>query len=96
MTKPDTSISRDEHFKHLNELEPYIELMTDSDEFEQAAKALFEFDEANHLSDEFQQAYRREIKATLEWVKENVKIKTEKKKVVATVKERKYLEYGYD
>ena len=89
-------ITRDEHFKDMNELEPYIDLMQDADEFEQSAKALYEFQEASYLSEEFQQAYYKEIKATLEWLKENVKIKSEKKKTVTTVKEHKYLDYGYD
>lgn len=95
-SKPNTNISRDEHFKHMLELMPYIDLMTDADEFEQSAKALCEFREVNYLSEEFQQAYCREIKATLEWLQENVRIKTEKKRVVTTLKEHKYLEYDHD
>ena len=91
-----TSISRDEHFKHMEALEPYIDLMQDSDEFEQSARALYEFHAQNYLSDEFQQAYYREIKATLDWPKENVKIKQKKEKKVTTVKAYKYLDYGYD
>lgn len=96
MTLPITNISMDEHFKHMNALDPYIDLMQDADEFEQSAKALYEFHAQNYLSEEFQQAYYREIKATLEWLQENVEIKTEKKKVVTTLKEHKYLDYGYD
>jgi hypothetical protein len=92
----DTNISRDEHFKHMEALEPYIDLMEDADEFEQSAKALYNFHEHNYLSDGFRQAYYREVKATLEWLKENVKIKERKKKVVETVQARKYLDYGYD
>jgi len=92
----DKLISRDEHFKHMQEIMPYIDLMTEADEFEQSARALVEFREVNYLSEEFKQAYCREIKATLDWLKDNVKIKTEKKKVVTTVKEHKYLEYDYD
>lgn len=87
----DTYISRNEHFKHMQELMPYIDLMTNADEFEQSAKALYEFGEVNYLSEEFQQAYCQEIKTILEWLKGNVKIKIEKKKVVTTVKEYKYL-----
>ncbi len=96
MTSTITSISRDEHFKHMQEIMPYIDLMTDADEFEQSAKALCEFQEVNYLSEEFKQAYCQEITAILDWLKENVEIKTEKKKVVATVKEHKYLEYPHD
>lgn len=96
MTQPITNISRDEHFKHMEELAPYIGLMQDADEFEQSAKELYDFGAHDYLSDEFKQAYYREIKTTLDWIKENVKIKTEKKKVVTTIKEHKYLDYDYD
>lgn len=96
MTQPETSINRDEHFKHMQELMSYVDLMTDADEFEQSTKALCEFREVNYLSEEFKQAYCREIKATLGWLKENVEIKTEKKKLVTTIKEHKYLDYGHE
>src|SRR5882672_2556255 len=93
---PYTNISRDEHFKHMQELMPYIDLMTDADEFEQSTKALCEFREVNYLSEEFKQAYCQEIKAILEWLKDNVRIKKGKRKVITTVSKHKYLEYVHE
>ena len=87
-------ITYEQHLKNMEVMAPYVDLMTDADEFEQAAKALYDFHEANYLSEEFQQAYYKEIKTTLKWLKENVKIKEEKEKVITKVKSYKFLEYN--
>ena len=90
------TITYDQHLKNMEKLAPYIDLMQDADEFEHAAKALYDFHEANYLSEEFQQAYYKEVKDTLEWLKENVKIKEKKEEKVIKVKSYKYLEYDHD
>lgn len=91
MTK---EISYKEHMEDMAAFAPYMEFLEDQTEMETVVKWLFECPHSDYLSEEFQQAFYREIRAQVEWFKENAVIKqTEAKEVVKRVDGYKYMEY---
>lgn len=89
-----SDITYQQHLKNMEELRPYLDLMEGADEFEQTIQCLAEFNNIAHTSDEFQQAYFKEVQGQLEWIKENVTIEETKEEIVTTIKSRRYLEYN--
>ena len=86
-------ISYPDHMKDMAEFEPYMEFLEDQTEMETVVKWLFECPHPDYLSEEFQQALFKEIRAQVKWFKENTTIKETKEEKVTTVKAYKYLEY---
>lgn len=91
MTK---EITYQDHIKTMEALAPYIELLEEADEVETQVKWLADCPHIDYVSEEFQQAYFKEMQGQLAWFKENVEIKEQpERKVTQTIKGGKYLEY---
>lgn len=92
-TNPTDEIAWKEHMKDMAEFEPYMEFLEDQTEMETAVKWLMECPHPDYLSEEFQQALFREVRAQVEWFKENTEIKETEEKVVTKMKKQRYLSY---
>jgi RNA-splicing ligase RtcB len=79
----------------MEALAPYIEILEEADELETQLKWLAACPHINYVSEEFQQAYFKEMQEQLNWFKENVEIVEEpERKVTQTIIGHKYLKYN--
>lgn len=91
--QPTDEISWKDHMKDMAEFEPYLEFLEDQTEFEMVVKWLMECPHLDYLSKEFQQALFKEVRAQVEWFKENAVIKEKKHKETVVERSYKYMEY---
>lgn len=90
---PTDEISWKDHMKDMAGFEPYLEFLEDQTEFETVVKWLMECPHPDYLSEEFQQAFFKEVRAQVEWFKGNTEIKETEETVVTKVKKERYLSY---